>query len=252
MSLIPIVTGLFSAIAAVTSATIATRALRATRRSALIAHLLAAYGDMIAALHEIEDTSQESTFPALTDETKSALRQAFRRFQSAAARVAIVEPVIERRPGILRRQSTTPVSDDMPEGEWVRNVANNLAWNLTSPLIAADHIDLQKRGGRFISRPDGIPDSEWKVLSSNTYYLHVLNVLSDLPQPRTSRPQIEPTARQRALATQARPDQPSIYAANASYLPQTARVLSDFVHEYVIPWCQRVAATVTDTKLPRD
>lgn len=109
---------------------VAVKALRASRRTALADQFLQAAGEMLAALRQMSDRAQELN--AVLDGEQMSRRnlgETFNQFANASARLGLLDEVLSKHPDY---------------GEWVRNVANNLAVN----LLQADEFGPRTRRAR--------------------------------------------------------------------------------------------------------
>lgn len=228
MELVSDLSTALAAVASLAAVFVAVKALRATRNAPVADHLLIAYGEMIAALQElsVQAYALEKSDPTLQT-SREVLDPAFRRFAVAEAKLELIEP---------------PITKQADYGEWVRSVARNLGANLRQ---ADEWVSLREDIGDGISdlRPDGLTDTEWNDLRRSSSYLSVLHVEPEQPgECPAGFVALEPWFRSRVSGFgdgTEWDDRHSVYSPYAGYMVQNARLLDDFVREYLIPWARQ-------------
>jgi hypothetical protein len=225
------ITALASAIAALgtlAAVFVAFRALASARKTALLDRLVTAYGDMLGALNTISaESARLSQQSGGEARSRIELQEPFRAFQSADARVRLLAPAL----GI-----------DNEYTSWVLDASNTLAAN----LLQADEFGtlipslMARRSSDSASR---VGQGTLDVLDRSIYFYLVKSLISDLPQPPTPRwLKAEPigTWSRETIEKFGDDGYVSVYNPEASYLIQSSRLLDDFTHNYLEPWCQAV------------
>jgi hypothetical protein len=218
-----------AALASLGAVFIAVKALRATRNAPVADHLLIAYGEMIAALQDlsVQAYALEKSDPSLQT-SREVLDPAFRRLTVAEAKLDLLEP---------------PITKQADYGEWVRTVAHNLGTNLRQADEWATLREDIGDDGFSELRPQGLTDTEWLDLRRSASYLSILLLGLEPPGQRPAGfVALEPWFRPRVSGYgdgTGWDDLHSVYSPHAGYMVQNARLLDDFVREYLIPWARQ-------------
>lgn len=225
--LISAIASVMAALGAASAVMVAVAALRTSRRTALADQFLQSVGEMLAALAQVSEGALElDRKPDGERLSREHLREAFTRFVNASARIGLLDPVL---------------SDNEEYGEWVRAVTNNIA----ADLLQADESAPLRRS--LISEKPVAHESlgratpaERELLNSSLSFRSLTMIDLEPPDrlPRSFQPPTDWWSEH--IVKHGRHGPRNVYSPESSYLVQHARLLDDFVRDYVHPWAQNV------------
>jgi hypothetical protein len=224
---LPVIGTLLGGLGAAAAAVVAVGALRANKRASVADQLMIALGELHASLASLSDQSLLLSSQGAEGEAKSraVLGDEFRRFAVANTKISLLEPIL------------APKFQEY--GGWVRNVANNLASNLLQADEFAQSARHRVSAEAYRVKPSWASGSDWVHLRRSTSFLSAQDVMADLPLPSSVRGVQSLDRWWGDRVTEfGRDGGRSVYDPEALYLVQHARLLDDFVADYLMPWAR--------------
>lgn len=228
-----------AALGGIVAVIIAVRSLTIARETAAVEQLFIALGDLLAALQEIGRLGSKLGQVAGGEaESRDVISTAFERFLAARARADLV------------RESLGLVGD-YPDA--VLDLAQNYSagvlqadeFSAISADIAAD--DLASHG--WVTELSWTPSGpDIQVLAQSASFQEVRHSLELIPKGTSRLEGIDRWWGERILEHDGYGHARSVYAVEASYLTQTARLLDDFTREYVQPMCSTAVREVARSR----
>jgi hypothetical protein len=214
-------------VGAVAAVVIAVRALRVNRQGAVAGPLLQAFEELFASVGALSDTAVLLAKDGESGERSSrdALRHDFHRLEVATTKIDLLAHAMSPK--------------DLDYGSWLRDATRNLAVNLLQADEFAGIARDQSRLSSLRTPPNWASESDWHFLVRSNSFFSVEGLCMDLPPRSLPKGAADPHEWWGPRVLRTREDgYLSVYSPEAPYLTQNARLLDDFVREYLLPWAQ--------------